>query len=646
MTQEMLEKAYPRLAAAVAAYNRTAASGMTAKGSGKRYRQVHPPIWPGLVHYEFLDEDGDIEIGLDVEDRALMGLGPILRTFAGSDIDFESGWEKVGCRLVIRKPDATAEELAETMHRLIADTRPQVDQWLKERANPVQETKIESSPPLNTILYGPPGTGKTYHTINKALAILDPALLASHGNDRPALKRRFDELLAAGRIEFVTFHQSFSYEDFIEGLRAETDDETGQLRYLVKDGVFKSLCDRAATSGAATPGVIPSEGQRRIWKISIDGTGPSATRDYCLKHGEARIGWGHLGDLIDCDLENLTLGSNDKDTLRSFSEKIQPGDILLCIRSVTQVLAVGVVAGEYRYDEKPPKEIRDDFRQVLKVDWLKTDLSFSIVALNGDTRLNFKTVYELTRFKWPALVQALEAAGAPLTPAARGSASEPHVLIIDEINRGNISRIFGELITLIEVSKRQSADEALTARLPYSKRSFSVPSNVFLIGTMNTADRSLAALDNALRRRFVFEEMAPDPRVLAGVTVDGIAIDSVLAVMNRRIEALFDRDHCLGHAYLLPLKEDPSLARLGQIFENEILPLLKEYFFEDWKKIALVLNDHRKPAAHRFVREAAGSVEDLFGPEGMADVRGGERWEVNPAAFGLKESYLGIVHTP
>ena len=218
---------------------------------------------------------------------------------------------------------------------------------------------------------------------------------------------------------------------------------------------------------------------------------------------------------------------------------------------------------------------------------------------------------------------------------------EPKVLIIDEINRGNVSRIFGELITLIERSKRSGADEALSVVLPYSKQRFSVPSNVYLIGTMNTADRSLAGLDIALRRRFTFKEMLPDHQLLKGVLVEGIDIGELLAVMNQRIEVLLDRDHCLGHAYFMSLKSGDPLARLESIFRNQILPLLQEYFFEDWQRIQWVLNDHRKPAADRFVEQSKPDLNDLFGST-VTGVQGGI-WRVMPGAFTRASAYAGII---
>jgi 5-methylcytosine-specific restriction protein B len=182
----------------------------------------------------------------------------------------------------------------------------------------------------------------------------------------------------------------------------------------------------------------------------------------------------------------------------------------------------------------------------------------------------------------------------------------------------------------------------LSLKLPYSKKPFSVPKNVYLIGTMNTADRSLAGLDIALRRRFVFREMPPRPELLDDVQVAGLNIGQLLRVMNQRIEVLLDRDHCLGHAYFVPLKEEATIERLEVIFRNQILPLLQEYFFEDWQRIQWVLNDHRKAALDQFVQQRDSSVEALFGQEiGQGMER--NTWSLNDEAFERLEAYLGIV---
>lgn len=518
-------------------------------------------------------------------------------------------------------------------------------------AAPVAKEPEVDTPALNQILYGPPGTGKTFETINAALAILDPSHLAANRADRAALRRRFMELERAKRVRFTTFHQSFSYEDFVEGIRANVDDDAGApvkgVSYTIENGVFADLCRDARRDKQLDEHVGIRE-DAKVWKVSIEESSSSGeTRKYCLSHGEARIGWPKAGDLNTADLNEVgqKLGTKVQSTLDNFSQQITIGDIVVCLASTTTISAVGVVTGDYEYTPKVPAGVRDDYVNKLPVRWLVTGINFNILEVNKGVRLTLQTVYRLSRIAWPDLLQALTTAGVKLSVPVQPSAPthEPYVLIIDEINRGNVSRIFGELITLIEPSKRAGADEALEAILPYSKKPFSVPANVYLIGTMNTADRSLAGLDVALRRRFVFREMPPRPELLDGVTVSGIDVSKLLTVLNQRIEALLDREHCLGHAYFLPLEGDASLTRLASIFRQQILPLLQEYFFEDWQRIQWVLNDHRKlKPEHRFVRAQPWNVKELFGDD--VTVSGTRQaWVVNEDAFALPESYLGLI---
>lgn len=507
-------------------------------------------------------------------------------------------------------------------------------------------TEAFGAPALNQILYGPPGTGKTYATIEAALEILAPEFLSANREDRAALKECFDELTASGQVRFITFHQSFSYEDFVEGLRAVTNDGN-QLEYKVEPGVFKRLCDDARTQGAEVETGVRNN--PRIWKISIDGTGTSPTKAYCLDKGEARIGWGHTGDLRlpldDCEYYQK-LGSGDKGTLSYFAEEMAVGDILLCIHSADSINAVGVVTSDYRFEQAPPAGVIANYQHVRSVKWLYRDLKLPILPLNDNKLFTLKTVYQMDRFTWGDLLAYLEKSGAkPLEQAATTAERKPHVLVVDEINRGNVSRIFGELITLIEPSKRDGADEALSVELPYSKKPFSVPGNVYLIGTMNTADRSLAGLDIALRRRFTFREMPPRPDLLDEVVVAGIDIGQLLRTMNERIEVLLDRDHCLGHAYFMPLKDDPRLERLEAIFRNQVLPLLQEYFFEDWQRIQWVLNDHRKAAMDRFVYQSKRDLRALFGEEAEVSAHN-LPWSINAAAFQRIAAYAGIIAVP
>ena len=513
------------------------------------------------------------------------------------------------------------------------------------------------SEPLNQILFGPPGTGKTHATIDAALKILDrPFWEQNQSPDkRKVLKDRFDALLKEHRVQFVTFHQSFSYEDFVEGIRAtvpsDDDEAVKAVSYEVQPGVFVRTCRDAKRDRQLDDRLGVREGAK-VWKLSIEeASGAGETRQYCLTHGEARIGWPVAGDLNQTDLDDpgLPLGINERHALKDFGKNITPGDVVVCLATKTTISAVGVVTGDYEYTPQVPAGVRPGYVHKLPVKWLATGLDFNILELNRGVQLTLKAVYHLWRIQWPDLLAALRHQGVTFQTTATPSnaAAEPYVLIIDEINRGNIARIFGELITLIEPSKRAGADEALEVVLPYSRTPFSVPPNVYLIGTMNTADRSLMGLDVALRRRFVFQEMPPCPDLLDGVTVpgvDSVTVGEMLRTMNQRIEALLDRDHCLGHAYFMPLRKTATLAQLGSIFRNQVLPLLQEYFFDDWQRIQWVLNDHRKAEEHQFVQSDSVDVAKLLGPD-VNVARSPQSWRINPKAFDLPQSYQGIVQS-
>lgn len=287
---------------------------------------------------------------------------------------------------------------------------------LQQGGNGGAQSQQYQATPMNQILYGPPGTGKTYHTVDKAVEIIDSNLAGKDWKDK---KKDFDQFIKDGRIVFTTFHQSMSYEDFIEGIKPETDSKTKQVEYPVKDGFFKKLCTEA------------------------------------INHPD-----------------------------------------------------------------------------------------------------------------------------------------QNYVMIIDEINRGNVSQIFGELITLLEADKRLGKDFELTVKLPYSNQNndFGVPSNLYIIGTMNTADRSVEALDTALRRRFSFVEMMPNPSLLNTVTIQGLSVglEDLLNVINQRIVLLKDREHQIGHSYFMKCKD---LADLKAVFKNNIVPLLQEYFYGNYYNIGLVLGE-------------------------------------------------------
>lgn len=500
--------------------------------------------------------------------------------------------------------------------------------------------------PTNKILFGPPGTGKTYRTINETLALLDPEFLAEHADQRPALKARFDELVRAGLVRFVTFHQSFSYEDFIEGIRAKTED--GQIRYEVEDGIFKELCEAAGsrTTVMATTGIDISG--RRIWKVSLgDANSEGHVYDACMAEGLALLGFGAGADLsgvrtraelverIRQQNPDIRDGDFAVTALERFLLQVKVGDLIVVTHGNLKFRAIGEVTGGY---VRPDREDLESYVQGRPVRWLRrydpprpyTDLM--------ENRFSQMTIYELH-----AGSIKMEQLASLLAPQeSEQQQPHDHVLIIDEINRGNVSRIFGEVITLIEPSKRAGCDEALEVTLPYSRDRFTVPANVHLIGTMNTADRSLAGIDVALRRRFEFVEVLPEPDALRDIVVEGIPVDVLLSTMNRRIELLMGRDYMLGHAYFMSLEEDSPLDALAAIFRNKVLPLLQEYFFEDWQKIAWVLNDHRKPHGLRIVRQAGLDMDDLLGPEVEMSRQGGV-WEINLEALQIPESLRMII---
>ena len=327
---------------------------------------------------------------------------------------------------------------------------------------PEDSSTRRTSSALNTILYGPPGTGKTYATFSRCVDICDGRC----PSEPDKIRARYKELVDEGRIEFVTFHQSYGYEEFVEGLRPDTGSAE-------KDGVAG-----AGFRLVATPGVLK--------RIAERACGPSRP------------------------------------------------------------------AGE--------------------------------TEASADAR--------------------------------------PHVLVIDEINRANISKVMGELITLLEEDKREGAENEVAVTLPHSGDRFTLPANLYILGTMNTADRSIALLDTALRRRFEFEELAPDPELLGdSAEATGIKLPAVLRAINERLEYLIDRDHLIGHAWLMGAR---TIEDVDRIMRHKIIPLIAEYFYNDWRKAQAVLG-----GTDDFVRgETLNPPPGLDGTDADEDRR---RWTVRDA---------------
>ncbi|HIF9191493.1 TPA: AAA family ATPase [Photobacterium damselae] len=510
---------------------------------------------------------------------------------------------------------------------------------------------------FNSILYGPPGTGKTYHTIEAAVKAAEPSF---SWHSREELKAEYDRLVSDKRIRFVTFHQSYGYEEFVEGLRAVSNQDN-QIEYPIQSGIFKQICQDATASAINQPATLKPSA--KIWKLSIDGVKSSRVRDYCFENNLAAIGWGDTGDMSSEERSAEeqdyfeSLGALAKSSIMEFSNRMAEGDIVVCVKGQWSIQAVGVVSGDYQFREEGVED-RLDFCHVMPVDWLAIGLDVNLYELNDNTRLTLKTCYELTRFTSIELYEVLEKSGVKLKSYSQAdSKRQNYVLVIDEINRGNISKVFGELITLIEPSKRKGQEEALELTLPYSGKPFSVPDNLYIIGTMNTADRSLAMMDTALRRRFDFVEMMPKPELLESAVVKGIDLQRLLEVLNQRIEILYDREHTLGHAFLMPVKalvdqdkEELAFSELQSVFQNKIIPLLEEYFFEDWSKIRLVLADNQKPQEKQFIKEHVQTNQELnalFGVDHNLDQYGQSvvKYELADKADEVwcdAESYIGI----
>lgn len=319
-----------------------------------------------------------------------------------------------------------------------------------------------------------------------------------------------------------------------------------------------------------------------------------------------------------------------------FKERMNIGDIVVSYAGEsTNIDAVGIVTGDALYDEK-----KQSYRWSRGVDWIETNKIHNIKHLNADKYLDNDALQQLKRVNVSDLLKLV-------TPKTFIEVNKNYVFVIDEINRGNISKIFGELITLIEDTKRAGMPEEASATLPYSGEIFSVPSNVYILGTMNTADESIALMDTALRRRFQFIEMMPDANVLRSISADKVEdldVAAMLEKINERITYLYDREHTIGHAFFTKLASSPNIQTLHSIFENSVIPLLQEYFYEDYKKIQLVLGDNGKINPQtKFILDEDIKIKDIFKGSIDDDIDLPEKkYSINKVAFENIESYKQI----
>ncbi|WP_421811481.1 McrB family protein [Flagellimonas sp.] len=354
---------------------------------------------------------------------------------------------------------------------------------------------------LNTIFYGPPGTGKTYKTILRAAEIIEKRKICDYNEALKIFKANLHS-----QIEFITFHQNYSYEDFIQGLRPDTENDN-QLYFKKADGIFKRIVDRAFKN----PYYVP----------------------------------------VGTEFKDYRVIKSNSDIIELWSERTK--SIRYVPFQLIKDLIDGINSGKIELDDIKNR------RNIDLPGLLESNVEKYYFGIEG-------TLYSICEF---------------LTQQNVDFSEENFVIVIDEINRANISRVFGELITLIEPDKRSEGKTPLVAKLP-SGDHFSVPSNLYIIGTMNTADKSIALLDIALRRRFVFEAMYPEYEIEGQEIYD---ID-ILKKINERIIKTKGHDFQIGHAYFMG-ENDNLVSRMN----NKVIPLLLEYYMNDKEEVVKILHE-------------------------------------------------------
>ena len=444
--------------------------------------------------------------------------------------------------------------------------------------------------PLNQILYGPPGTGKTYNTIIEAMKIIDKNCIEYNSDNTvknyETVRENFKKYKALGQIEFVTFHQSYSYEEFVEGIKPDLT--SGDLKYIREHGCFRRVCDAAKKLQENNIAYNFNYEKLSLYKILIP---DENLYENCIENNFVAINWGDninfenckneqdLDKIVPINYEHRKQCISQMNMFKLWIDKdLKDGKDVIAIipGSMNSIKGIAKITGDYMYNENTEFGL-----QQRTVEWIKTDINIPSEYIY-ESKFVSPTITGMfkEKIKKDNLMSLLN--------STKESKSKNAVLIIDEINRGNISKIFGELITLIEEDKREN----LSVRLPYSKDVFTVPKNLYIIGTMNTSDRSIASIDIALRRRFKFKEIMPNSNLVADFNCN---FKECFEILNKRISVLLDRDHQIGHSYFIEEKyKDSNASELETIWFDSIIPLLNEYFYSDWEKLQALLGNAKK----------------------------------------------------
>ena len=435
----------------------------------------------------------------------------------------------------------------------------------------------------NIILYGAPGTGKTYVVPELAVRLCSPGFDALN-KTRGELMEEYSSLKQKNRIVFTTFHQSMDYEDWIEGLKPVVD-ENNQVTYTIENGIFRKICEDAERPIVKDKHIGITD-DAVVWKVSLKGTGDNPVRQDCMKNGYIRIGWDDYGPVISDETNWSIYDGGGKQILDAFINKMKIGDIIFSCYSSHTIDAIGVVIGDYEFNEN-----LSSYKRVRKVNWLVKNINENIVELNDGKAMTLSTVYRLNAISLDKVKTLLDKY---IDSSTMEDNNQPYVMVIDELNRGNVSKIFGELITLLEPDKRKGCVNAENVILPYSKKSFSIPRNVYIIATMNTADRSLGSLDYAIRRRFAFIPCKPFEIDHNGFNQELFKEVSKLFISNYDeykenwdqslklipADTLSDEynpeDVWIGHSYFIMNNDNGEDCTSDRLL-YDIIPLLEEY---------------------------------------------------------------------